>query len=895
MQKNNKRKKKNVFIKNNKLFLGLLCFMTLFMGICYATLDSNILNIVGKTEKKELDQVVITNVEFYDIANSSADVSNSAIVNYTSTIISSDIILSETDPNSSITMKVTVYNNSDVKSAYIGYLYAQNLYNNPDIVMNVTGIEEDEIIEPRTSKDFYVTFSYKNNIIASSKELVSLIDYQFKKVYDITYKYFYEDGYPEYIYEGNQIDINLSKDYQSLNLYYKDGTQLIYDVNYKFITDNNSYNVLSLLDINGDIEIRNLTNFCSEGSELVDCLVATDYGSSDLTSARDNIESKVADLSKLEPYLTYSENVQYNLVSTSLASSYNNVTKYYYSLEPPTFNSQSGYHTLANGGQYVTIENLVSEKGGQKKYTCMGTSNGNCANVYVIYALNTSNPSSIKITEADKYSYTLDDGYSSNPGLYAASDDYTGTTGKKSYYYRGEVNNNWVSFGGYLWRIVRVNGDGSVKLIYSGTSSQHTGSYTSILNPLTNSRATAYNTNRHGATYVGYMFNPSMVTNTSPADTVILRHPSNTSSTALGSFLTFSNMNNYTNYYFFNDFDMSTNCQNGTCTFTCNNFDGTNGDNCKFVKWSELSRNPENYMKYTDVDDNGKSGLYYGSTNSTSPTGTMYWYYKNDYKYSCLSNQSTVTTNGTTVTISCPIVMEIKGVVYTNTNQLVSDTQAKVKYYGYFSESRDAAISNVSDSNIKLAIDEWYKRNLLSYENYIQNGIFCNDRSFAQDNPKAGDGYLLNAHTYFGPRYRINSTKTASLICPNKENDGFTLKATGGKSSISGTAGFGNNMLDYPIGLLTIDEALLAGGVYNIPNSKYYLYTGQSYWSASPHHFNTSTANSNVWFVISTGYVNFTYPAYALGVRPVINLKSGILYSKGSGTATDPYEVTLAN
>ena len=52
----------------------------------------------------------------------------------------------------------------------------------------------------------------------------------------------------------------------------------------------------------------------------------------------------------------------------------------------------------------------------------------------------------------------------SNEGMYAATDDY-GT----SYYFRGAVNNNWVKFAGYYWRIVRIDGNGNIKLIYSGT------------------------------------------------------------------------------------------------------------------------------------------------------------------------------------------------------------------------------------------------------------------------------------------------------------------------------------------------------------------------------------------------------------------------------------------
>lgn len=39
-----------------------------------------------------------------------------------------------------------------------------------------------------------------------------------------------------------------------------------------------------------------------------------------------------------------------------------------------------------------------------------------------------------------------------------------------SYYYRGNVTNNYVLFAGKYWRIIRYNGDGTVRVIYDGTS-----------------------------------------------------------------------------------------------------------------------------------------------------------------------------------------------------------------------------------------------------------------------------------------------------------------------------------------------------------------------------------------------------------------------------------------
>ena len=61
---------------------------------------------------------------------------------------------------------------------------------------------------------------------------------------------------------------------------------------------------------------------------------------------------------------------------------------------------------------------------------------------------------------------------SENSLLCSAPDNY-GT----SYYYRGNVSNNYVYFAGFYWRIVRINGDGSIRIIYDGTSAHENGNF----------------------------------------------------------------------------------------------------------------------------------------------------------------------------------------------------------------------------------------------------------------------------------------------------------------------------------------------------------------------------------------------------------------------------------
>ena len=80
-------------------------------------------------------------------------------------------------------------------------------------------------------------------------------------------------------------------------------------------------------------------------------------------------------------------------------------------------------------------------------------------------------------------------------GLYMSEDDEG-----ESYYYRGAVKNNYVSFAGFIWRIIRRNGDGSIRMIYSGKSTSDTGDAVTIEN-------SRFNSKYWDTTYVGYKYN----------------------------------------------------------------------------------------------------------------------------------------------------------------------------------------------------------------------------------------------------------------------------------------------------------------------------------------------------------------------------------------------------
>ena len=99
-----------------------------------------------------------------------------------------------------------------------------------------------------------------------------------------------------------------------------------------------------------------------------------------------------------------------------------------------------------------------------------------------------------------------------NEGMYAADDDYTATTGMKSYYFRGAVNNNWVKFGkdstgkDIYWRIIRINGDGSIRMIYTGTTAPTESTKVVMTGAGTQISTGKFNSSDYKAEHVGYQY-----------------------------------------------------------------------------------------------------------------------------------------------------------------------------------------------------------------------------------------------------------------------------------------------------------------------------------------------------------------------------------------------------
>ena len=123
---------------------------------------------------------------------------------------------------------------------------------------------------------------------------------------------------------------------------------------------------------------------------------------------------------------------------------------------------------------------------------------------------------------------------------------------------------------------------------------------------------------------------------------------------------------------------------------------------------------------------------------------------------------------------------------------------------------------------------------------------------------------------------RVFHKHQPSLSC-EREVDRFTVSSSNG-----------NGALDYPVGLLTADEVLFAGGRYDTSNSSYYLYAGNDWWIGTP----LSYSNTPVGFYVES---NGMLDVYGYGVnqrkggRPSISLKNNVIITEGDGTLDNPY------
>ena len=247
----------------------------------------------------------------------------------------------------------------------------------------------------------------------------------------------------------------------------------------------------------GNATIRH-NSFCMHNNieDFGDCIIATEANETDITMAKQKIESKEnPNFNVTSPSVTYEQNVNdFTVVQTTTLGRLVFGSDY-------TFDSNTGLFKLTG----TTTAEVSKVDYTKTPYV-----------VAINHLIDTNDSmykiENIKVTKDENdgeiYSITMRK-YTSKPlnydtstvGMYATNDN-----DGKTYYYRGSVAGNYVKFNDYYWRIVRVNGDGTVRLIYDGTKLYQNGE----ANVDRQIGTGGYSNNASGNSYVGYMYgNPN--------------------------------------------------------------------------------------------------------------------------------------------------------------------------------------------------------------------------------------------------------------------------------------------------------------------------------------------------------------------------------------------------
>ena len=259
------------------------------------------------------------------------------------------------------------------------------------------------------------------------------------------------------------------------------------------LTLNNSFSYFGASDTyTGSISVPE-DNYCINNgfTKLNDCILVMENYAETPEVAKTYIKSKgEVTTNQTAPTIAFQE------MSTEVSNTTNGVisTTAHFTLgKGYTFNKTTGMFTLTDYNNNELRDEYVNY------YTCGSTTGTytSCTTMYQIKAyekVESGSSTTYKVTWAIRYNSKVLESLDSEIGLYATTDD-EGT----SYFYRGAVENNYLSFAGYIWRIVRINGNGSIRLIYSGTSTSATGSATSI-------GTSQFNSKYFDPTYVGYKY-----------------------------------------------------------------------------------------------------------------------------------------------------------------------------------------------------------------------------------------------------------------------------------------------------------------------------------------------------------------------------------------------------
>ncbi len=195
--------------------------------------------------------------------------------------------------------------------------------------------------------------------------------------------------------------------------------------------------------------------------------------------------------------------------TTSVSSTYQ---AYYFTYGTGYTANGSKFNLTGTAVTSDTYANSYSSLVGKYFVSSSASSNGSSTAGTMKTTTNLSSVYYVVSATSSSYTYKqITSNKNTTEALLASTEDDYGT----SYYFRGAVKNNYVQFANKCWRIVRVNGDGSIKLVLHNDNTSSSSSPCAASNNSTtaafarysgSSYTSTFNDNYNDNAYIGFMY-----------------------------------------------------------------------------------------------------------------------------------------------------------------------------------------------------------------------------------------------------------------------------------------------------------------------------------------------------------------------------------------------------
>ena len=427
---------------------------------------------------------------------------------------------------------------------------------------------------------------------------------------------------------------------------------------------------------------------------------------------------------------------------------------------------------------------------------------------------------------------------------------------KPMYFFRGNVEDNNVILNDFCWLMVRTTETGGTKLLYNGMPTED-GQCLGDPDWTMDDTVSAFSTTNNGTftvwptTNIGASkFNEQR---TSPAD--------------LG-------------YMFGERFEAKSKSFNGSTVFG-NDVTYANGQ-----------------YTLTDTASGGSSAM-------------------NAHHYTCLTTETT-----------CAEVYYANYLSGTSLHYFLSFTGG---------DNLDTALAkmakNTNESTMKIFLEDWYEKNMADATDFLEDTIWYGGKAFASGALSTKDSNFNSnydkegtSHTkesidtyYHGasrehdsvlPLIRNNGSLPdfglETIIDAQVESDGNEEETTDEShtnylsyddmvngvsfdySDPNGVYTVANGALNYPVGLLTGSEIIMAGNGYPAFAKGTYIDDNFTWWSLSPRYFFYDYARTSA-FLGHRGFLQDYVVDTGHGVRPAVSLKSTLSALEGDGSKEHPF------